>query len=101
RYIGPSLDSVSDAAEGALRHMPADFRVSFTNAPGKGSYPICGFTWILVFRKIKDPAKGEAIVDFLNWAMDAGQKMAPSLLYAPLPKSLALKIKVAISGIRY
>jgi len=100
-YIDPSMDSVSKAAEGALRRMPADFRVSFTNAPGEGSYPISGFTWFLVPAKIADHAKGQAIVDFMNWAMDEGQKAAPSLNYAPLPDSLVEKIKAKIATIQF
>jgi phosphate transport system substrate-binding protein len=101
KYITPSMDAVSAAAAGALRRMPADFRVSFTNAAGDESYPICGFTWILVRPKIDDHAKGEALVKFLNWAMDDGQKMAPSLNYAPLPDALVEKVKAKIATIQY
>lgn len=100
-YPEPSIDSVSKAAEGSLKKIPDDFRVSFTNAPGEGSYPICGFTWILVYPHISDPAKGKAIVDFLNWAMTDGQKTAPSLNYAPLPDALVAKIKDEIATIKY
>jgi phosphate transport system substrate-binding protein len=100
-YIDPSMDSVSKAAEGALRRMPDDFRVSFTNASGEESYPICGFTWFLVPAKISDHAKGQALVDFLNWSMDDGQKMAPSLNYAALPDSLVEKIKAKIATIQF
>jgi phosphate transport system substrate-binding protein len=100
-FIDPSMDSVTKAAEGALRRMPEDFRVSFTNASGEESYPICGFTWFLVPAKIADHAKGQAIVDFMNWAMDDGQKAAPSLNYAPLPDSLVEKIKAKIATIQF
>jgi phosphate transport system substrate-binding protein len=100
-YPEPSISSVSVAAEGALKNMPEDFRVSFTNAPGEGAYPICGFTWILVYPNISDPVKGKAMVDFLNWAMDDGQKMAAALYYSPLPESLVAKIKDKIATIKY
>jgi phosphate transport system substrate-binding protein len=98
-FVEPSLESVSAAAEGALKKMPADFRVSFTNAGGEGSYPICGFTWIMVYPTIAN--NGKALVDFLTWAVTDGQKMAPSLDYAPLPSSLAEKIKAKIATIKY
>lgn len=101
KFITPSMDAVTAAAAGALRRMPADFRVSFTNAAGEDSYPISGFTWILVRPRFEDHAKGEAFVKFLNWAMDDGQKMAPSLNYAPLPASLVEKIKAKIATIQY
>lgn len=100
-YIDPSISSVTRAAEGALKEMPSDFRIYFTNAGGKGSYPICGFSWFLVPIHFNDPAKGKAMVDFLNWSMDEGQKEAPSLDYAPLPESLVTKIKAKIATITY
>jgi phosphate transport system substrate-binding protein len=99
-YIAPSLDAVSKASAGAMRNMPSDFRVSFTNAPGAESYPICGFTWILV-RPQQDAEAGKALVDFLTWAETDGQAMAPSLSYAPLPDSLVEKIKAKIATIKY
>ncbi len=101
RFVKPSIASTSRAAAGALRHMPADFRVWFTDAAGKASYPICGFSWFLVPQTFKDAAKGKAVVDLLNWVMDQGQTMAPSLDYAPLPASLVTKIKARIAQIRY
>jgi phosphate transport system substrate-binding protein len=101
KYPEPSIASVTLAAEGALKKMPADFRVSFTNAAGEGSYPISGFTWILVYPKIDNPEKGKAIVDFLNWAMDDGQKMSAKLYYAPLPEALTAKVKEKIATIKY
>jgi phosphate transport system substrate-binding protein len=101
KYPQPSIESVSAAAEGALAKMPADFRVSFTNAPGAEAYPISGFTWILVYPKIDSPEKGKAMVDFLNWAMDDGQKMSSKLYYAPLPEALVAKIKDKIATIKY
>jgi phosphate transport system substrate-binding protein len=100
-YPEPSIDSVTSAAEGSMGKMPDDFRVSITNAKGAGSYPISGFTWLLVYPHISDPAKGKAIVDFLNWAMDDGQKAAPSLNYAPLPDALVEKVKATIATIKY
>jgi phosphate transport system substrate-binding protein len=100
-YPEPSMDSVASAADGAMKNMPSDFRVSFTNAPGEKSYPICGFTWILVYPKIEDATKGKALVDLLNWIMDEGQKMSSSLNYSPLPDSLTQKIKAKIATIKY
>jgi phosphate transport system substrate-binding protein len=99
-YPEPSIASVTAAAAGALKNMPSDFRVMFTNAGGADSYPISGFTWLLVRPKM-DSEKGKALVDFLNWAMDAGQKMAPELNYAPLPSALVEKIKAKIGTIKY
>ena len=101
KYPEPSIESTSAAAEGALAKMPADFRVSFTNAAGAGSYPICGFTWILAYQKAASAEQGKTLVDFLNWAVTEGQAMAPDLHYAPLPESLVTKVKASIATIKY
>jgi len=79
--------------------MPTDFRVSVTDAPGKGTYPISGFTYILVHRDQKDAAKGEALIRFLWWAIHDGQKIAPSLDYAPLPSPVVKKVEGTLKGL--
>ena len=48
-FVKASVDSVTKAAAAAAANMPADFRVSITNAEGAGSYPISSFTWILMY----------------------------------------------------
>ena len=65
--------------------MPQDFRVSITNAPGKGVYPISSFTWLLFYENPKDKQRAKIMVDFMKWALTDGQKFAPELGYAPLP----------------
>jgi len=96
-YIKPSVQSTSEAAAGM--EMPTDFRVSVTDAPGKGTYPISGFTYILVHRDQKDAAKGEALIRFLWWAIHDGQKIAPSLDYAPLPSPVVKKVEGTLKGL--
>ena len=87
-FVEPTFDAVSAAAAGFLKNMPEDLRVEITNADGKNSYPICGFTWLLIKKDMKDKAKAKAIVDFLKWAVSEGQKYAKDLYYAPLPKEV-------------
>ncbi len=94
-FIKASLEGVT-AAAGSVKNMPADFRVSITNAPGKDAYPISSFTWLLIPVPSKDPAKGKIIVDFLNWMVTDGQKMTTALSYAPLPDNVAQKVKEEI-----
>jgi len=97
-FVKASLDGVTEAAASAPK-MPADFRVSITDAPGKTAYPISSFTWLLVPEQAKDPKKGQIIVDFLNWMVTDGQKMTNQLSYAPLPQNVAEKVKAAIKQI--
>src|SRR5258706_3513358 len=70
-FIKASLESVTAAAASSPK-MPADFRVSITNAPGKDAYPISSFTWLLIPQQSKDPAKGKILADFLNWMVTDG-----------------------------
>jgi len=97
-FVKASLDGVTEAAASAPK-MPADFRVSITNAPGKTAYPISSFTWLLIPAQAKDPKKGKIISDFLDWMVTDGQKMTGQLSYAPLPASVVEKVKVAIKQI--
>jgi phosphate transport system substrate-binding protein len=94
-FVKASLESVT-AAAASVKSMPADFRVSITNAPGKDAYPISSFTWLLIPEKSKEAAKGKILADFLTWMVDDGQKMTAELTYAPLPGSVAEKVKGAI-----
>jgi len=98
-FVKGSLESVTAAAASAPK-MPADFRVSITNAPGKDAYPIASFTWLLIPVPSKDPAKGKILSDFLNWMVTDGQKMTASLTYAPLPDNVAAKVKEAIKQVK-
>ena len=94
-FVKASLESVT-AAAASVKSMPADFRVSITNAPGKDAYPISSFTWLLIPEKSKEAAKGKILADFLTWMVDDGQKMTADLTYAPLPGSVAEKVKGTI-----
>lgn len=96
-YVKPSIESTSAAAAGVS--IPDDFRASLTNPVGKDAYPIAGFTWILVRRDQSDKAKGEALINFLWWAIHDGQKMAAPLDYAPLPEPVAKKVEVKLKSL--
>ena len=93
-FVRASVDAVTKAAAGAAANMPADFRVSITNAPGKGVYPISSFTWLLLYQDAKDKAQAKTMVDFVKWALTDGQKFCADLGYAPLPASI-VKLEMA------
>lgn len=98
-YIVPSMKSVSLAAAGALKDMPKDFRVSITDAAGRGAYSISGFTYLLVHAKQSSKEKGEKIIALLKWAMKDGQKLAEPLFYAKLPEGLVKQVESKIKSI--
>jgi phosphate transport system substrate-binding protein len=95
-FVKPSLSSTT-AAAASVKAMPADFRVSITNAPGRDAYPISTFTWLLVPVQSKNPANTKVIADFLNWMLDQGQKQAEQLSYAPLPQAVNAKVRAAVN----
>jgi phosphate transport system substrate-binding protein len=97
-FVKATLDGVTEAAASAPK-MPADFRVSITNAPGKTAYPISSFTWLLIPVQAKDPKKGKIIADFLVWMLNDGQKLTSQLSYAPLPANVVDKVKVAVKEV--
>jgi len=99
-FVKASLASVSAAAAGAAKSMPDDFRVSITNASGKGAYPISSFTWLLIPAQIQDTAKREVIKDFLHWMLTTGQQDCEPLAYAKLPKEVVAKEDKAIAMIQ-
>ena len=99
-FVKASLAAVSAAAAGAAKEMPDDFRVSITNAPGKASYPISTFTWLLIPEKFSDAAKRDAIKGFVKWMLADGQSYAEALSYAKLPKEVVAKELKAIGKIQ-
>lgn len=99
-FVKASLESTT-AAAASVKNMPADFRVSITNPPGKDAYPIASFTWLLVPSQFSDKAKGKVMTDFLNWMLEQGEPMATQLDYAPLPDNVKDKLRARIKDIRY
>jgi len=97
-WVKASLEGTT-AAAASVKNMPADFRVSITNAPGKDAYPISSFTWLLIPMQSKDQARGKIMVDFLTWMLDDGEKMTAALDYAPLPDSVAAKVRESIKQV--
>jgi phosphate transport system substrate-binding protein len=97
-FVKASLESTTAAA--AAAKMPADFRVSITNAPGKNAYPIASFTWLLVPVQSKDAVKGKVLKDFLSWMLDKGEPMTAQLTYAPLPAAVSKMVRAEIQQIR-
>ena len=100
KFVKASIAGVTAAAAANASKIPADYRVSITDAPGAESYPISSFTWLLIPTVAKDPAKGAAIKDFLNWMLEHGESEAGSLSYAPLPKAVQDRVKNTINTLK-
>ncbi len=98
-YIVPSVASVNAAL--TRTSVPADFRFSMVNPAGRDAYPIAGATWLLIYARQNDAAKGRKMVEFLRWAMTRGEEMAPALNYVPLPKELVERVSHEIDEIQF
>jgi phosphate transport system substrate-binding protein len=92
-FVAPSIPSTTAAAAGYVDAMPDDLRMSLTDSPGKGAYPIVGFTYLLVYTEQTDPVKGPALARFLWWESHEGQKDGPPLTYAPLPDGVVKRVE--------
>ncbi|HEY9157696.1 phosphate ABC transporter substrate-binding protein PstS [Candidatus Binatus sp.] len=99
-WVRASLEGVTAAAASVSGNMPADFRVSITDAPGAQAYPISSFTYLIVYQKQTNKEVGEQIVKFLHWALTEGQKYAPELKYAPLPAEVVQREEAQIQQIQ-
>jgi phosphate transport system substrate-binding protein len=90
-WVKGSIEGVTEAAA-SVKNMPADYRVSITNAPGANAYPISSFTYLLIPTKPKDAANEKVLKDMLSWMIKSGESEASALSYAPLPDSLQDKV---------
>jgi phosphate transport system substrate-binding protein len=98
-FVTPSIEAVIAAAAASAATTPEDLRVSITDATGPDAYPISSYTYILVYKEQKDPAKGKALVDFLWWGIHDGEVYAKELQYAPLPAEIVKKAETKINSI--
>ncbi len=98
-FVEPSIDAVTAAAAGSVASTPDDLRVSITNAAGPTAYPIASYTYILVYKDQKDPAKGKALVNFLWWGIHEGESFAKELQYSPLPADIVKRAEAKINSV--
>ena len=86
----PTVESVQQAESNTPATPGSYLKPSIVNAPGEYSYPIAGFTYLLVYRDLSDMEadRAKALTDFLKWILGEGQQEAPKLHYTPLPQAV-------------
>ena len=102
-YVSPTIETVSAAAQGEI---PADTRVMLTNSPAPDSYPISGFTWIILYKEqnYNNRTKEQALetVKLLDWLVsEEAQAEAEKVHYSPLPASAVEKAKTILRGVTF
>ncbi len=116
-YVLPTLATTQADAGNASGSLPtsgsADWsHVTIVNAPGANSYPICTFTYLLVYQELNvypsgqgsgqmNQAKAQALVAFIWWAIHSGQTYASQLSYVPLPGSVVTLDVTTINTITF
>jgi phosphate transport system substrate-binding protein len=89
--VWPTVESVQEAEANTPAEEGRLIKPSIVNAPGEHSYPICGFTYLLVYEDLtylENPAEQHALIEFLKWILDEGQRHAAGMHYTPLPDAL-------------
>ena len=97
KFVAADLAGASAAAEGTDVKPDLTFFAGW--AKGDAAYPIAAQTWVLVYKKQTDKAKGHAVMAFINYILTDGQKLAPTVNYGPLPKALVDKAIAQLSMI--
>lgn len=85
-FVAPGEASFSAAAGAAQWEDTQDFIENLTDKPGKGSWPICGGTYILVQQAQNDAVATRDVLKFFDWAYANGGRVAIELGYVPLPE---------------
>ncbi len=102
-YVEPSIESISAAAQGGI---PEDTRIMLTNSADPASYPISGFTWIILYKEQSYNKRSEAqalgTVTFLDWLISTeAQADASKVNYAPLPTDAVAKAKALLRSVTF
>jgi len=95
RFVYPAVDTVRAAAATKPNVSPRDF--SIVNRPGADSYPIAGYSWVIVFENPSDKARGKMVREVMSWLVTKGQDIAGTLDYVPLPSNVQ-KVATSIIG---
>jgi phosphate ABC transporter phosphate-binding protein len=109
KFIEPSIKSITAATSGLANKLPAGdadwSTVSAVNAPGPDSYPISSFSYLLVYKDLKETSKNKeeakAMLHMIYWMITDGQTFAPTLLYSPLPDNVVELAKKSLSQVTY
>ena len=85
-YVQPTAAAITADAAGRPDITPGSF--SIVNEPGSASYPICGYSWVLLSARQPSTAGGKALTSLISWLTHAGQSYAADLGYVPLPPTV-------------
>ncbi|MFO1519990.1 MAG: phosphate ABC transporter substrate-binding protein PstS [bacterium] len=99
KFVEPNPASTTAAITALKGELQKNVGASITDAPGEGSYPISGLTYLILYKTQDDATKGKTLLEFLKWSMADGQKLASALYYSPLPEEVLKLNETKISSI--
>jgi phosphate transport system substrate-binding protein len=98
--VTATLDTVSNAMADFGTDMPDTLARSIVNAPGANSWPIGGYTYLLIYMQQTDCTKAEKLVEFVKWAHSSdGSQYATALQYVPLPDAVNQQVLAKLAQI--
>lgn len=97
-FVLPSVASVRAAAAQKPNVSASDF--SIVDQPGANSYPICGYSWVMLWKNSPDSNKGRELVKLFRWLVTSGQKLAVKVDYVPLPSNVQALAQSALAMVR-
>jgi phosphate transport system substrate-binding protein len=102
QFVEPTLEATAAAGVGA--DPPAALKFSTIDAPGPKTYPISAVTFLLVYQDAckagQSPTQAKLTKSWLNYALGAGQEIAPQLQYAALPDAIKTKAQAKVDGLQ-
>ncbi|MGB9641125.1 MAG: phosphate ABC transporter substrate-binding protein PstS [Anaerolineales bacterium] len=99
-FVEPSIESTQAAMADFGTDMGDKLALSIVDAPGKSSYPIAGYTYLLLYMDQQDCVKAQKLVEFIKWALGPdGDASAKELHYVPLPDAVKQQVLAKLSQI--
>lgn len=100
-FVSPSFATVTSAAAESVNSAPDDLRMTITNAEGADAWPISSYVYVLIYKDQDNQMFGKALVDFLAWGLNDGQKNAQPLFYSPLPAEMVKRSTAKLSEVNF
>ncbi|MBI2767046.1 MAG: phosphate ABC transporter substrate-binding protein PstS [Chloroflexi bacterium] len=99
-FVTPSIETTAAAAAGV--QLPADFRVSITDAEGAKAYPIASYVYALIRTSSDGCSKYRPVVNAFWWILHSkdASATASGLNYVPLPPETVAKLDPALKALK-
>lgn len=105
KFVKATPETVAAAGEGAVKDLQGNvLAANIWNQPGEKSYPIASFTYLIFYKDLstaKSAEEAKTLIDFANWCVTDGQKIASEMDYAPLAPAVKGKVDAALKALSF